>query len=246
MKIVAISDIHGYLPELPECDVVTISGDIIPLHIQRNYEESIAWLSGPFQTWALNLPCKKVIFIAGNHDFVFERLWKNVDSSSNWTMHRDAYQITNLLFQQDDYDNKIVYLQDSEYKYEGKTFYGTPWCPNLSSWAFYGNSAWLTTMFKDIPYNTDVLLTHCPPKFGKQGEVLQKNNWNFGKDFGCEELQTAIETAFAFKEDSTWVVSGHIHSGNHKVEHNWTVKYVNVSIKNEDYEPTYNYFEFEI
>lgn len=246
MKIVAISDIHGYLPELPECDVVTISGDIIPLHIQRNYEESIAWLSGPFQTWALNLPCKKVILIAGNHDFVFERLWKNVDLSSNWTMHRDSQQITNILFQQDDYDNKIVYLQDSAYKYEGKTFYGTPWCPNLRNWAFYGTSDELSSRFNNIPYNTDVLLTHCPPKFGTQGKVLQKNNWNLGKDFGCDELQKTIETTFAFKENNTWVVSGHIHSGNHKVEHNWMVKYVNVSIKDEDYEPTYKYFEFEI
>ena len=91
-----------------------------------------------------------------------------------------------------------------------------------------------------------MLLTHCPPKYGKQGVVLQKNNWNVGKDFGCEELQTAIEKKFAFKDKTTWVISGHIHSGNHKLENNWFVKYVNVSLKDEDYEPTYKYFEFEI
>ena len=245
MKIVSISDTHGNLPELPDCDVVTISGDIIPLRIQNDYESSIAWLSGPFQTWALNLPCKRVIFIAGNHDFVFERLWKNIDKSG-WTMYRDAENISNLLFQQDDYDKKIIYLQDSVYKFEGVTFYGTPWCPNLRNWAFYGTSDELSSRFNNIPYNTDVLLTHCPPKYGKQGVVLQKNNWNVGKDFGCEELQTAIEKKFAFKDKTTWVISGHIHSGNHKPENNWFVKYVNVSLKDEDYEPTYKYFEFEI
>lgn len=74
----------------------------------------------------------------------------------------------------------------------------------------------------------------------------KKNNWNTGKDFGCEELQTAIEKKFAFKDSVTWVISGHIHSGNHKPENNWYVKYVNVSLKDEDYEATYKYFEFEI
>ena len=65
MKIVAISDLHGTLPELQPCDVVVICGDIVPPNIQKNYEASLAWLSGPFQNWALNLDCKKVIFIAG-------------------------------------------------------------------------------------------------------------------------------------------------------------------------------------
>jgi hypothetical protein len=63
MKIIAISDIHGYLPQLPKCDVVTISGDILPLHIQDKYEDALCWLAGPFQDWALKLDCDKIIFI---------------------------------------------------------------------------------------------------------------------------------------------------------------------------------------
>ena len=75
MKICAISDLHGYLPDnIEPCDVVCICGDVIPPDIQKNYEASLAWLSGPFQLWALKLNCNKVLFIAGNHDFIFETL----------------------------------------------------------------------------------------------------------------------------------------------------------------------------
>jgi Icc-related predicted phosphoesterase len=249
MKIVAISDTHGYLPELPQCDVVVIAGDIIPLHIQKQYESSIAWLSGPFQDWALNLNCEKVIFIAGNHDFVFEKLWRGGDYATtdpHWSMYNNPILMRNLLFQLDDQDNpKIIYLQDSEVTYKGVKFYGTPWCPELRNWAFYQNSEGLKEKFLGIPFDTDVLLTHCPPKFGQQGVVLE-TNWNFGSNFGCQELQDALENVFKFKSGVTHILSGHIHSGNHNIETHGGLAYRNVSLLNENYEVAYKPFEFEI
>ena len=71
MKVVAFSDPHGYLPKLkdfPECDVVCIAGDICPLDVQRDLVESISWFLLEFKPWAESLPCKKVIFVGGNHD----------------------------------------------------------------------------------------------------------------------------------------------------------------------------------
>ena len=38
IKVVAMSDIHGYLrpkDSLPKCDIVCIAGDILPLEIQK-------------------------------------------------------------------------------------------------------------------------------------------------------------------------------------------------------------------
>ena len=36
MKIVSVSDLHGNLIDIEECDVLTISGDIIPCEIQKD------------------------------------------------------------------------------------------------------------------------------------------------------------------------------------------------------------------
>lgn len=247
MKIVALSDLHGNLPELPQCDVVCICGDIVPLMVQKNAMQSVAWLSGPFQKWALDLPCEKVIMIWGNHDFIGERLLKYGPTDGDTISFPVGYNGNlqhNLLFQNDS-NEKIVILCDEQYEYKGKVFYGTSWCPSLNNWAFYQNSGGLKEKFLGIPYETDVLLTHCPPKFGQQGIVLE-TNWNFGSNFGCQELQDALENKFRFKSGVTHVLSGHIHSGNHNIETHGGLTYRNVSLLNEDYEVAYQPFIFTI
>ena len=245
MKIVAISDLHGHLPELQPCDVVVICGDIVPLDIQRKYAHCLTWLAGPFQKWALEAPCKHVITIWGNHDFVGEKLYKYGSEEyfePSWSNGMSSVGMENFLFQNDEH-GKIHILQDNWIMINDIKFYGTPWCPNLRNWAFYGDSKQLLNQFNKIPDDVDVLITHCPPKYGLQGTVLE-TNWNYMNDFGCVELQQVIDERFADKD--MWVLSGHIHSGKHEIEKMNNVKYRNCSIKNEDYEVAYQPFEFEI
>ena len=112
MKVVAFSDPHGDLPKVknfPECDVVCIAGDICPLDVQRDLVESISWFLLTFKPWAESLPCKKVIFIGGNHDFF---LW----NIGPMTYHTGADVIKKLLGKYKG-NSKLVYLQDSSYEF---------------------------------------------------------------------------------------------------------------------------------
>ena len=77
MKYVALSDFHGYLipmEELPEGDVLLICGDILPLSVQRDTVAATVWFVTQFLPWTQTLSYKYIVFIAGNHDFLLEKL----------------------------------------------------------------------------------------------------------------------------------------------------------------------------
>ena len=218
MKLFAISDTHGGLPEIPECDVLVIAGDIVPLSLQRSVPGSLWWFESTFTDWVESLKCEKVILIAGNHDFVFDpRL--------------GAYDDTKI--SKSKVSDKLVYLGPGEsYEYNSKTFYSFPWTPVLKRWAFYLDHDDLVKECSKIPKDLDVLIAHCPPKVGQVGVVMQKN-YNHGKDFGCEELKDALQT-----RNVKYCICGHIHSGNKNVQvmdNNIKTKIYNVSLLDEDY-----------
>ena len=124
MKICAISDTHGYLPDIKPCDILLICGDISPLNYQRSIPLMNDWIDCEFTEWVKNLPCEKVVFIAGNHDLFLERTPKEII--------RDNLSILT--------NNKAKYLEDDYYDYlsdTGKIYriYGTPACRIFGNWA---------------------------------------------------------------------------------------------------------------
>lgn len=253
MKIKAFSDNHGYLPsieEIGECDVLCICGDIFPLQEQRDYYGSLSWYLGIFYPWVQSLKCKKVIMIAGNHDFFLEHLYEKFvskpdDISSKiysyrieWTL--EIPQVKELL--EPKKDSKLIYLIDRGVEVEGIKFYGTPYIQDLSRWAFYLDNESLKDKFNEIPSNTDVLLTHQPPTLNNCGLVKQSHTFNYLNDYGSQILTDVITE----KKNIKWVLSGHVHSGEHIPKEINNTNVVNVSIKDEDYKVKYNIFEFEL
>ena len=159
MKIAGLSDLHGYLPDnIPTCDVLCISGDIIPLQIQRKSFASIRWWLRDFCNWVCRLPCNKVIFTAGNHDIVLERLYK-----SNL-----FYKFIALLEQ---YSNdKAILLINERYTYKGINFYGFPYIRPIpfqkGKWAFEDDYKDINSpsVYDTIPKtDIDVLIIHDTP-----------------------------------------------------------------------------------
>lgn len=233
LKLIAFSDPHGYLPQdIPKCDIVIIAGDILPLDIQRDDVKAISWFLLEFKPWAESLNCDKVIFTAGNHDFLFDHLGPQLGHSASDVMKK--------LLGNHKKTSKLVYLCNSSYEYKGRRFFGFPWCPELSNWAFYKSDDDMEKMCEIIPKKCDVLIAHCPPSIGSTG-IVHQPGYNYMTNYGSIRLSEAI-----IFRDIKWLICGHIHSGNHVPE---TINYtniVNVSIKDEDYKVNYNLFEFEL
>lgn len=227
ITVIGMSDMHGYLikPEnMPPGDVLCICGDIVPLENQSDTIESIAWLCGKFFPWVEALPYDKVVLVPGNHDFVFQTL--RTDKNGN---HRKPKRVMKKLMA----PAKLAYLVDTELMYKGYRFYGSPWCPDLTNWAFYADDDQLDAIFSKIPGQTDVLVTHCPPRVMEFGMTTQ--GWNAYKDFGCEQLRKHV-----YEKKPTLHIFGHVHTGRHaRLEMEGTT-YANVSIKDEDYQFTYD------
>ena len=213
MTITTISDLHGYLPLLQPCNIVCICGDISPIEFDRNKHRVRGWFTDKFLPWVKMLDCQKVIFIAGNHDFF---LYTN----------DDGYSVKQVI-ENSDVKNKLIYLENEEYVYNGLKFYGCPNVENLVHWAFY---TWDGHEYKNIPQDTDILLTHMAPAIGELGRDM-----TLIRDFGSRRLANVIQNL----PNLRYAFCGHIHDGDHKPALiNHTVC-INSSILNDDYDYTY-------
>jgi Icc-related predicted phosphoesterase len=164
MRLVCISDTHNLHKqlELPNGDVLIHCGDAC---LRGTMEEFAA-----FCNWLAQQPHRYKLFVPGNHDFCVER---------------DAALCRNLLTRAG-----ARLLIDQAVTIEGIKFYGTPWVPNLSGWAFYASSQRLRDRFADIPTDTDVLITHGPPS----GELdLIPGVFTVGEPHGLEEDEWSDE-----------------------------------------------------
>jgi Icc-related predicted phosphoesterase len=72
-------------------------------------------------------------------------------------------------------NNGIIYLQDQEVVIDGVKFYGSPWTPSFGNWGFMKKRHKLHDIWTQIPEDTDVLITHGPPK-GVRDLTLNRDN----------------------------------------------------------------------
>jgi len=229
MKITAISDLHGKMIDLEgyECDVLLIAGDICPA-----YDHSISfqrmWLQQDFIKWLEKNQkyCKNIVFVAGNHDFFFEDIYQN----------EQIKEFKYLL------PENCFYLMDEEIIIDGKKIYGTPWQPEFCNWAFNRTEEGLYKKFEHMPSNIDILLSHGPAR-GHCDTIMEYKENNL---LGSASLQDRI-----VKVKPNYVITGHIHSGNHNWENqivngNREINYACVSILDERYKKAYKPLQFEI
>ena len=231
MKCICLSDLHGTLLPVEDyfepCELVCICGDISPLNIQANHKKMRKWLVNDFKPWCESLPCNKVIFIAGNHDDIC----KNLD----------------FMYAQFPKEGKVTYLFHESYIYtssEGKEYsiFGTPYCKLFGNWAFMEMDNKLVELYKDIPENLDILMTHDAP-YGVSDIILQEDcPWYDGKThIGNKPLSQEI-----LRKTPKVVLHGHLHSTSRIFEEWGYSKVANCSIKDEKYNPVYDPLIIEI
>jgi Icc-related predicted phosphoesterase len=211
MIVTFISDTHNkhkqITEHLPGGDLLIHAGDIS----SRGYKHEIQ----QFCKWFDSLDNYTVkTFIAGNHDFGFEKepeMVKEIVGSYKW----------------------INYLQDSFLGYGVDTenyvkIYGSPWQPEFFNWAFNlpkGGSE-LERKWNNIPDDTDILITHGPA-FGYLDKIVGQY-----ENIGCELLTKKI------KQIKPKIhVCGHIHSGYGYVFDGDT-HFINASVLDEQYQYT--------
>lgn len=214
IKVCALSDMHGQLIDIEPCDLVLVCGDSVSLKMQRYDESTLEWYKNIFKPWAEKLPCKKVLWIAGNHDYMQGKA--------------EEYR---MIFSRID---KVTYLEDEGYIYNQDDqilkIWGTPWCRKFGTWHFMAKPEVLKEKFSLIPENLDILMTHDAP-YGCSDVLLDKSVfWWTPNHIGNPQLAEAIK-----EKKPRYLVHGHLHSTNRDFETMENTKVINVSILGEDY-----------
>ena len=142
LRIWHISDTHGYhnLLTIPkDIDIVIHSGDCSnnrsPVINNNEVLDFIEWYKA--------LPINYKIYVAGNHDTSIE-----------------AKLITKETFN----DEGIMYLLNEAVNIEGLNIWGSPYTPEFCNWAFNKRRDQLFDIWKQIPEDTHIVISHGPPK----------------------------------------------------------------------------------
>ena len=216
MKLTFLSDTHTRqrlisYSDLPGGDLLIHSGDIM----NSGYNKNDIF---DFLYWYDSIPgYDKKVFIAGNHDRMFENHPEDV---KEWLSK---------------FPN-IIYLQDQAITVDGIKIYGLPHTPEFYNWAFNlpKNSLQLAAKWEGIPDNTDILITHGP-SFGTLDTVTGRQY----DHLGCELLAQRIEDI-----KPKIHVCGHIHSGYGYKFKNGT-HFFNAAVLDEQYEYTQKPMTFD-
>ncbi|KAL4911421.1 hypothetical protein BDW74DRAFT_8177 [Aspergillus multicolor] len=192
ISVVCVSDTHNTNPSLPDGDILIHAGDLTQSGTTSELERQIDWLDSQ--------PQRYKIVIAGNHDLCLDPNHPSNDGKEpawltvNWKSLIYLENTSRTLKFGDGRELKIV---------------GSPYTPKHGDWAFQYprtyTGIWEDTMA--IPHDTDILITHGPPKA----------HLDLGH-LGCPSLRQML---WKMERPPLLHVFGHIHGGYGKEVTHW-------------------------
>jgi hypothetical protein len=199
INIVCISDTHNTTPSLPDGDILIHAGDLTQSGSQRELNAQIAWLDAQ--------PHRFKVVIAGNHEICLDSSFPVPRASSG----RHGQQAVKEEGEGEDGGDhpidwkSLIYLENTsttlrvDSSREVKIF-GSPYTPKYGNWAFQylrtRSGIWEET---GIPEDTDILITHGPPKA----------HLDLGS-MGCAGLRSFL---WGMERKPLLHVFGHVHGG---------------------------------
>lgn len=220
LKFVTISDTHSLHKQIKAFQGENALGGDVIIHAGDATNRGEPNEVRDFLKWFGELDFRYRIFIAGNHDFLFER---------NPTLAKQLCE-----------ENGVILLNHESIVIEGIKIFGSPWTPYFFNWAFNAGRSiaesalykkpLIADLWKEIPSDTDILVTHGQP-YLINDELCTIGGHPKGIFVGDVDLRKKIEEV---KPDI--YIGGHIHSG-YGEKHIDGVSYYNASICDESYYP---------
>ncbi len=205
MKILHVSDCHGDLGIFEKAcqndsDIVVNTGDFLPNILydgtnsgskNNDVRYQIRFLFNNRNRIIKLLNDRPFIFVQGNHDWIWlDKLY-----------YHNLYQM----------NNSSVMLGNHK-------FYGFPNIPSMKQWNNYTEDEKFVDILKDIPTNTDILVTHAPPK-----NILDDTSHDQSGHVGIENLHERIK-----QTNIKLHLFGHVHESNRIISNN-DITYSNAS-----------------
>lgn len=222
MKLVFISDTHGKHDQVtvPECDILFHTGDWTGLGHKHEVEDFAKWLNKQTQ-------CKHIVVIPGNHEEKFEKCLLGSDkdpSSKTWFL---------------DHCPRVHLLIHESLELEGLKIFGSPWTPYFFNWAWNAGRTiteashtfkpFIGDLWKDIPNDTQILLTHGPCA-GVLDDALDYGTGRI-EHVGCSELSKKMRDL----KDLRIHAFGHLHLNGGKIVVDEDKMYINSAICDDSY-----------
>lgn len=213
----AYSDLHGILPVIKPCQSLLVAGDICPIAGAANIHEpemQAGYLQGIFTDYCnylLDEVCEEIVITPGNHDFIFERprdLWGDILPEGVTILIDEDFTLKN-----------------------GVTLWGSPYVPNLMSWAFDADDVELAARAEIIPDGIDIWMMHGPPAGTGPLEKVRNGGYYVGNKYVCKPM---------IEKKPKGYICGHIHEGyGHYKFTNTDV--INVSFLDDRYDPMFRH-----
>jgi hypothetical protein len=221
MRIVALSDQHGYLPDISPCDLLIVAGDVCPDRFGPSGPApdptgQQAWFDAQARPWLAAAPAAHKILTWGNHDWCGQACSFEADSP--------AVASTSVLQVVVD---RLTSVPAHRASRGAISVWASPWSLQFMEWAFMKSPSELARVYAEIPDGIDILVTHQPPR-GLGDRHVDEASGSV-EHLGSTELLVAID-----RIKPRLVICGHLHGGHGCFEYGGTTIY-NVSVVDEQY-----------